>query len=132
MYVYAKRQHLLKIVLILSHRQVERRFSSNKGLIDGGMFTDSIVALRSVHDYLKFHDLGAQKVEMTKDFSESCRQARKKYFGDQRSKALSAEETEQMEARKKVGEDIEIVNSEIRQTLFVIENLKKSSVEIGF
>ena len=78
MYVYAKRKHLLKIVLILSHGQVERRFSSNKGLIDDDMFTDSIVALRSVHDYLTFHDLGAQKVEMAKDLSESCRQARKK------------------------------------------------------
>ena len=37
-----------------------------------------------------------------------------------------------MEARSKVNEDIEIVNTEIRQTLSVIENLKKSSDEIGF
>lgn len=37
-----------------------------------------------------------------------------------------------MEARKKVIEDIEIVNAEILWTLSAIENLKKSIDEIGF
>ena len=39
---------------------------------------------------------------------------------------------QKVKARSKVNEDIEIVNTEIRQTLSVIENLKKSSDEIGF
>ena len=69
---------------------------------------------------------------MTKDVLANCRQARKKYFDDQQSKALSAEKTEKVEARSKVHEDIEIVNTEIRQTLSGMENLKKSSDEIGF
>ena len=90
------------------------------------------MALHSVHDYLKFHDLKAHEVEMTKDVLASCRQARMKYFDDQQSKALSAEKTEKVEARSKVNEDIDIVNTEIRQTLSMIENLKKSSDEIGF
>ena len=93
---------------------------------------DTIVALRSVHDYLKFHDLKTHEVEMTKDVLASCRQARKNYFDNQQSKALSAEKTEKLEARSKVNEDNEIVNTEIRQTLSVIENLKKRSDEIGF
>ena len=113
--MYAKLQHLIKIILILSHGQaeVERGFSSNKSLIDDNMSTDTIVALHSVHDYLKFHDLKADEVKMTKDILASCRQARKKYFDDQQSKALSAEKTEKVEARSKVNEDIEIVNTEI-------------------
>ena len=113
--MYAKLQHVIKIVLILSHgqAQVEREFSSNKNLIDDNMSTDTIVALRSVHDYLKFHDLKAHEVEMTKDVLASCRQARKKYFDDQQSKALSAEKTEKVEARSKVSENTEIVNTEI-------------------
>ena len=90
------------------------------------------MALRSVHDYLKFHDLKAHEVEMTKDVLASCRQARKKYFDHQQSKVLSAEKTEKVKARNKVNEDIEIVNTEIWQTLSVIEHLKKSSDEIGF
>ena len=81
---------------------------------------------------LKFHDLKAHEVEMTKDVLASCRQARMKYFDDQQSKALSAEKTEKVEARSKVNEDIEIVNTEIQQTLSVTENLKKSSDEIRF
>ena len=131
--MYAKLQHVIKIALILSHgqAQVEREFSSNKNLIDDNMSTDTIVALRSVHDYLKFHDLKAHEVEMTKDVFASCRQARKKYFDDQQSKALSAEKTGKVEARSNVNEDIKIVNAEIRQMLSVIENLKKSD-EIGF
>ena len=68
---------------------------------------------------------------MAKYLLENLRQARKKYFGDQGSEALPAEKTE-VEARRKINEDIEIVNTEIRQTLPVIENLKKSSDEIGF
>ena len=136
--VYAKVQHAIKIIHILSHgqAQVERGLCRNRSLIDDNMSTDTIVALRSVHDYLKFHDLQAHEVEMTKDVLASCRQARKKYFDDQQSKALPAEKTEKVEARSKVNEDIEIdieiVNTEIRQTLSVIENLKKSSDEIGF
>ena len=131
--MYAKLQHVIKIILILSHEQaeVERGFSSNKSLIDDNMSTDTIVALRSVHDYLKFHDLKADEVEI-KDVLASCRQARKKYFDDQQSKALSTEKTEKVEARSKVSEDIEIVNTEIQQTLSVTENLKKSSDEIRF
>ena len=39
---------------------------------------------------------------------------------------------QKVEARSKVNEDIEIVNTEIRQTLSVIENQKNSSDEIGF
>ena len=76
--MYAKLQHVIKIILILSHEQaeVERGFSSNKSLIDDNMSTDTIVALRSVHDYLKFHDLKAHEVEMTKDVLASYRQAR--------------------------------------------------------
>ena len=132
--MYAKLQHVIKIVLILLHgqAQVEQRFSSNKSLSDDNMSTDTIVALCSVLDYLKFHDLKAHEVEMTKDVLASCRHARKKYFYDHQLKALSAEKTEKVEARSKVNEDIEIVNTEIRQTLSVIENLKKSSDEIGF
>ena len=68
---------------------------------------DTIVALRSVHDYLKFHDLKTHEVEMTKDVLASCRQARKNYFDNQQSKALSAEKTEKLEARSKVNEDNE-------------------------
>ena len=64
---------------------------------------------------------------MTKGLLESCRQARKKYFDDQRSKALPVQEKEKEEGRRKVSEDNEIVNSEIRQTLSVIENRKKYS-----
>ena len=77
------------------------------------MPTGTIVALRFVHDYLKLHDLKAHEVEMTKDLMASCRQARKKYFDDQQSKTLSAEKTEKVEARSKVSEDTEIVNTEI-------------------
>ena len=132
--MFAKLQHVIKIVLILSlgQAQVEWGFSSNKSLIDDNMPTGTIVALRSVHDYLKLHDLKAHEVEMTKDLMASCRQARKKYFDDQQSKTLSAEKTEKVEARSKVNEDTEIVNTEIWQKLSVIENLKKSSDEIGF
>ena len=36
-----------------------------------------------------------------------------KYFDDQQSKALSAEKTEKVEARSKVSENTEIVNTEI-------------------
>ena len=42
--MYAKLQHVIKIVLI-----------SNKSLIDDNMSTDAIVALRSAHDCHKFH-----------------------------------------------------------------------------
>ena len=86
------------------------------------MSTGTIIAFHSVHDSLKAHE-----VEVTKDLLE-----RKKYFDDQRSKALSAEKTKKAEARRKVSEDIEIVNTEIRQTLSVIKNLKMSSDEIRF
>ena len=97
------------------------------------MSTDTIVTLHSVHDYLKLHDLKVHEVAMTKDIMASCRQARQKYFDNQQSKAeKAAEKTEKVEARSKVNEDIEIVNTEIRKTLSVIENLKKSSDEIGF
>ena len=132
--MYAKLQHVIKIILILLHRQaeVERGFSSNKSLIDDNMSTDTIVALRSVHDYLKFHELRAHEVEMTKDVLGSYRQARKKHFDNQQSKTLSAEKTEKVEARSKVNEYIEIVNTELQNTLSVIDNLKKSSDEIGF
>ena len=78
--MYAKLQHVIKIDLI-----------SNKSLIDDNMSTDAIVALRSVHDCHKFHDLKAREVEMTKDALAGCRQARKKYFDHQQSKVLSAE-----------------------------------------
>ena len=113
--MYAKVQHVIKIVLILSHGQgqTERGFSSNKSLIDDNMSTDTIIALHSVHGYLKFHDLKALEVEMTKDVLASCRQARKKCFDHQQSKAPFAEKTEKKEARSKVNEDIEIVNTEI-------------------
>ena len=132
--MYAKLQHVIKIVLILSHgqTQVERGFRSNKSLIDDNMSTDTIVALRSVHDYLMFHELRAHEVEMTKDVLGSYRQARKKHFDNQQSKTLSAEKTEKVEARSKVNEYIEIVNTELQNTLSVIDNLKKSSDEIGF
>ena len=69
--------------------------------------------------------------EMTKDLLESSRQARKKYFDDQPSKILSVEKAAKVEARRKVIENIEIVHTEIWHTS-VIENLKKSSDEIGF
>ena len=131
--MYAKLQHVIKIVLILSHgqTQVERGFRSNKILIDDNMSTDTIVALRSVHDYLKFHELRAHEVEMTKDVLGSYRQARKKHFDNQQSKTLSAEKTEKVEARSKDNEYIEIVNTELQNTLSVIDNLKKTD-EIGF
>lgn len=96
------------------------------------MSTDAIVALRFVHDHPKFHNIKAHEVEMTKVLMESCRQARKKYFDDQRSRALSAEKLEKEEAKKKVNEEIDSVNTEIRQTISLMENLKKSADEIGF
>ena len=40
------------------------------------MSTDTIVALRSVHDYLKFHDLKAHEVEMTMYWQAAGRQER--------------------------------------------------------
>ncbi|XP_065665582.1 uncharacterized protein LOC136087006 [Hydra vulgaris] len=132
--LYTNLQQIFKIVLILSHgqAQVERGFSSNKSLVDDNMSTDTIISLRSIQDYLTFYGLMAHEVEITKDLLYSCKQARKRYFDDQRSKALSAEKAEKIEAKQKVIEDIEIVNTEIRQALSMIENLKKSSDEIGF
>ena len=134
MKMFGKLQNVIKILLILSHgqAQVERGFSSNKSLIDDNMSTDTIIALRSVHDHLKFHNLKAHEVEMTKVLLESCRQARKRYFDDQRSKALSAEKLEKEEAKKKVNEEIDAVNTEIRQAVSLIENLKQSADQIGF
>ena len=132
--LYTNLQQIFKIILILSHgqAQVERGFSSNKSLIDDNMSTDTIISLRSIQDYLTFYWFMAHEVEITKDLLDSCKQARKRYFDDQRSKALSAEKAGKMEVKRKVIEDIEIVNAEIRQTLSTIENLKKSSDEIGF
>ena len=69
--------------------------------------------------------------EMTKDLLESSRQARKKYFDDQPLKILSVEKAVKVEEGRKVIENIEIVHTEIWHTS-VIENLKKSSDEIGF
>ena len=51
----------------------------------------------------------AHEVEIIKDLLDSCKQARQSYFDDQRSKALSAEKAEKMEAKRKVIVDIEIV-----------------------
>ena len=115
--LYTNLQQIFKIVLILSHgqAQVEQGFSSNKSLIDDNMSTDTIISLRSIQDYLTFYGFMAHEVEITKDLLDSCKQARKRYFNDQQSKALSAEKAMKMK--------IEIVNTEIRE----IENLKKSS-----
>ena len=68
---------------ITGSAQVEQGFSNNKSLIDENMSTDTIVALHSVYDYLKFHDLKAHEVELTKDVLASGRQARNKYFDNQ-------------------------------------------------
>ena len=96
------------------------------------MSTDTIIALRSVHDHPKFHNLKAHEVEMPKLLMDSCRQARKRYFEDQRSRALSAEKFEKEEAKKNVNEEIDNVNTEIRQTISLMENLKQSADDIGF
>ena len=132
--MYVKLQHLIKSALNLSHEQAQIKpgFSSNKSLTADYMPTDNTVAICSVHDYLMFHNLQVHEVEKTKDLLESCRHARKKYFDNHRQTNLSADKTEKMEARKKVIEDIEIVNAEILWTLSGIENLKKSIDEIGF
>ena len=94
--IYAKLQHIIKIALILLHgqAQVKSGFSSKKSLINGYMSTGNIVTLCSVHGYLTFHDLKAHEAEMIKELLESCRQGRKKYFDDHRSKTLSVEKTE--------------------------------------
>ena len=84
------------------------------------MPTDTIISLCGIQDYLTFNGFMAHEVEITKDWLDSCKQARKRYLDDQRSKALSAEKVEKMEAKRKVIEDIEIVNTEVRQTLMMM------------
>ena len=69
---------------------------------------------------------------MTKVLLDGCRQARKGYFDDQRAKAVSAEKLEKEEAKKKITEEIDAVNTEIRQTISVIENLRQNADQMGF
>ena len=110
--MYVKLQHLIKSALILSHKQAQVKpgFRSNKGLTADYMPTDNTVAICSVHDYFMFHYLQVPEVEKSKDLLESCRQARKKYFDNQQSRAtLSAEKTETMETRKKAKKKLRIL-----------------------
>ncbi|MEO0687482.1 MAG: hypothetical protein AAFY76_21140 [Cyanobacteria bacterium J06649_11] len=132
--MFSKLQQVIKVCLILSHGQaeVERGFSSNKSLIDDNMSSETIIALRSVHDHMKFYNLRAHEVEISKDLMASCRKARRSYYDDQKLKALSNQKVAKEEARSKINEEIAEVNTKIRQTVKEIESLKKSSDEIGF
>ena len=80
--MFANLQSVFKILLILSHgqAQVGRGFSSNKSLIDDNMSTDTIIALRSVHDHLKFHNLNAHEVENDKGFTGWLQASKKRVF----------------------------------------------------
>ena len=69
---------------------------------------------------------------MTKLLLDSCKQARKRYSDDQRSRALSETKKEQLDSKKKLMEEIDNVKAESRLTTSTIDKLKENADNMGF
>ena len=69
---------------------------------------------------------------MTKTLLDSCREARKRYNAYRKSKVLTAAKAEEAEAKKKIMDIIDEVNTEIRLTISTIDSLKENADQMGF
>ena len=104
------------MLLILSHRQaqVERRFTTNKLLLDVNMQNKTLVAQRIVHDHMVSENMKPQDLQITKRLMELVKDPRKSYFLHLKEKVLKKLKADAVEKREKISDEIEDTNRQIK------------------
>ena len=106
---------LFQIVLILSHgqAQVEHGFTINKQLLNDNMSSETLVALRIVHDHMLSHNVKPYQMETNSRMMELVKNARKSYFLKLKEKGLKLKASVDVQ-REKLNEEIEDTNCQIK------------------
>jgi hypothetical protein len=125
---------VFKILLILSHgqAQVERGFSVNKNLLVENQHTTSLTAQRIIHDHMVYHELESSNLTVTAKLSNHVKQARSRYFNEQKERSMQKVTSDRDVRMKQINEDIDDANRNITQLQETINSFQTSADEYAF
>jgi long-subunit acyl-CoA synthetase (AMP-forming) len=125
---------VFKILLILSHgqAQVERGFSVNKNLLVENQHTTSLTAQRIIHDHMVYHELESSNLTVTAKLSNHVKQARSRYFNEQKERSMQKVTSDRDVRMKQINEDIDDANRNITQLQETINSFQTSTDEYAF
>ena len=88
--IFSELCKLFKILLILSHDQdqLERGVSVNKNVLLENQHTTKLTAQRIIHDHMVYHEHEPSNLTITAKFLSHVKQARSKYFKDQKESSM--------------------------------------------
>ena len=92
---------------------MEHGFTINKQLLNGNMSSETLVALRIVHDYMLSHNVKPYQMETNSRMMELVKNARKSYFLKLKEKGLKLKASVDVQ-REKLNEEIEDTNCQIK------------------
>ena len=106
--------------------QVECRFSVNKNQLVENQHTTTLTAQRIIYDYMVYHELDASNLTKTAKLLSHVKQARSRYFNDQKEDSMQ---------RVQSGRDVkmkQIDDINIRQLQDTINSLETTADEYAF
>lgn len=111
---------VVQLILVISHgqAQVERSFSVNDDILSTNMKTQTLCAIKLVHDTLKSQDVKVHQYEVPDKMLQYCSQARNKYS----QYLISSQAEKKKEAEKRKNTDDEEKYQEAKKKMKMLED----------